>query len=136
MWKKREEAFLVLIFSTKTNCKSMAYWCLNLLEFEARGVRKVSKGIIGLWLLSVHNALYILHRWCCIHQGFDCMFYFWMSLGFDSILDLLCKLAFAIPISQQVVLIRRIEPQSTLRYIEINSIICLLFTTWPSKLVL
>jgi hypothetical protein len=65
------------------------------------------------------------------------MFYFCMSLGFDSILDLLCKLAFAIPISQQVVLIiRRIEPQSTLRYIEINSIICLLFTTWPSKLVL
>ncbi len=58
MWKKREEALLVLIFSTKTNYESMAYWSLNLSKFEARGVKKVTKGIISLWLPNIHNNLF------------------------------------------------------------------------------
>ncbi len=56
-----EEALLVLIFSTKANYKSMAYWSLNLLKYKARGVRKVTKGIIGLWSPNIHNKKFFLH---------------------------------------------------------------------------
>ncbi len=33
----------------------MAYWSLNLLKSKARGVRKVTKGIISLWSPNIHN---------------------------------------------------------------------------------
>jgi hypothetical protein len=44
-----------LIFSTNTNCESMAYRSFRPSGFEARGVRKVTTGITGLWQPSVHS---------------------------------------------------------------------------------
>jgi hypothetical protein len=44
-----------LIFSTNTNCESMAYRSFSLSGCEARGVRKVTTGITGLWQPSVHS---------------------------------------------------------------------------------
>jgi hypothetical protein len=40
-----------------TNCESMAYrsFSLIMLKFNARGVRKVTTGITGLWQPSVHS---------------------------------------------------------------------------------
>ena len=52
---KRGKAHLILIFSMNTNCESMAYRSFRSLEFEARGVRKVTTGITGLWQPSVHS---------------------------------------------------------------------------------
>ena len=55
MWTKREKACLILIFSTNTNCENMAFFdplCLR--KYSARGVRKVTAGITGLWQPSVH----------------------------------------------------------------------------------
>jgi hypothetical protein len=46
---------LILIFSMNTNCESMAYRSFSSFEFEARGVRKVTTGITGLWQPSVHS---------------------------------------------------------------------------------
>ena len=42
MWNKRVKAHLILIFSTNTNCESMAYRSFRPSGFEARGVRKVT----------------------------------------------------------------------------------------------
>ena len=50
-----EQPHLILIFSTNTNCESMAYRSFSLSGFEARGVRKVTTGITGLWQPSVHS---------------------------------------------------------------------------------
>ena len=47
MWTKREKACLILIFSTNTNCESMAYRSFRSEEYSARGVRKVTTGIIA-----------------------------------------------------------------------------------------
>ena len=55
MWNKRVKAHLIFIFSTNTNRESVAYRSFRLLEFEARGVRKVTTGITGLWQPSVHS---------------------------------------------------------------------------------
>ena len=55
MWTKREKACLILIFSTKTNCESMAYRSIRSEEYSARGVRKVTTGLTGLWQPSVHS---------------------------------------------------------------------------------
>ena len=55
MWNKRIKAHLILIFSTNTNCESMAYRSFSLSGFEARGVRKITTGITGLWQPSVHS---------------------------------------------------------------------------------
>jgi hypothetical protein len=52
---KRVKAHLILIFSTNTNRESVAYRSFRLSEFEARGVRKVTTGITGLWQPSVHS---------------------------------------------------------------------------------
>jgi hypothetical protein len=45
VWNKRVKAHLILIFSTNTNCESMAYRSFRPSGFEARGVRKVTTGI-------------------------------------------------------------------------------------------
>ena len=58
MWTKRGKAWLVLIFSTNTNCESMAYRSSRSEEYSARGVRKVTTGITGLWQPSVHSDLF------------------------------------------------------------------------------
>ena len=55
MWNKRVKAHLILISSTNTNRESMAYQSFRPLEFEARGVKKVTTGINGLWQPSVHS---------------------------------------------------------------------------------
>ena len=41
---KRVKADLILIFSTNTNRESVAYRSFQFLEFEVRGVRKVTTG--------------------------------------------------------------------------------------------
>ena len=46
MWTKRGKACLILIFSTNTNCENMAYRSLRSEKYSARGVRKVTTGII------------------------------------------------------------------------------------------
>jgi hypothetical protein len=38
-----------------TNRESVAYRSFSLSKFEARGVRKVTTGITGLWQPSVHS---------------------------------------------------------------------------------
>ena len=55
MWTERGKARLILIFSTNTNRESVAYRSFSLWEFQARGVRKVTTGITGLWQPSVHS---------------------------------------------------------------------------------
>ena len=55
MWKKSVKAHLILIFSMNTNLESVAYRSFRLSEIEARGVRKVTTGITGLWQPSVHS---------------------------------------------------------------------------------
>ena len=55
MWTKRGKARLILIFSTNTNCESMAYRSFRSEKCSARGVRKVTTGIIGLWQPNVHS---------------------------------------------------------------------------------
>jgi hypothetical protein len=52
---KRGKARLILIFSTNTNCESMAYRSFRSEKFSARGARKVTTGITGLWQPSVHS---------------------------------------------------------------------------------
>ena len=48
VWSKRLKACLILIFSTKTNCESVAYRSFRPSKFKARGVQKVTTGITGL----------------------------------------------------------------------------------------
>ena len=59
MWNKRVKAHLILIFSTNTNCESMAYRSFSPSGFEARGVRKVTTGI-NYQLVPVGQPL----SWC------------------------------------------------------------------------
>ncbi|CAL8988896.1 unnamed protein product [Prunus brigantina] len=60
VWNKRVKARLILISSTNTNTnrESVAYRSFRPSEFEARGVRKVTTGITGLWQPSVHSDFY------------------------------------------------------------------------------
>ena len=46
MWNRRVKAHLILIFSMNTNCESMAYRSFRIEEFSARGVRKVTTGMV------------------------------------------------------------------------------------------
>ena len=46
MWTKRGKARLILIFSTNTNCENMAYRSFRSEKCSARGVRKVTTGMI------------------------------------------------------------------------------------------
>ena len=55
MWTKRGKVRLILIFSTNTNCEDMAYRSFRSEKCSARGVRKVTTGITGLWQPSVHS---------------------------------------------------------------------------------
>ncbi|CAN7089093.1 unnamed protein product [Brassica rapa subsp. narinosa] len=55
VWNKRVKARLILIFTTNTNRESVAYRSFRPSEFKARGVRKVTTGITGLWQPSVHS---------------------------------------------------------------------------------
>jgi hypothetical protein len=55
MWNERVKAHLILIFSMNTNRESVAYRSFKSLKFRARGVRKVTTGITGLWQPSVHS---------------------------------------------------------------------------------
>ena len=41
---KRVKADLILIFSTNKNCETVAYRSFQFLEFELRGVRKLTRG--------------------------------------------------------------------------------------------
>ena len=52
MWTKRGKARLILISSTNTNCENMAYRSFRSEKCSARGVRKVTTGITGLWQLA------------------------------------------------------------------------------------
>ena len=54
-WNKRVKVSLILIFSVNTNHESVAYRSFSPSEFEARGARKVTTGITGLWQPSVHS---------------------------------------------------------------------------------
>ncbi|XP_020418081.1 uncharacterized protein LOC109948819 [Prunus persica] len=58
VWNKRVKARLILISSTNTNRESVAYRSFRPSEFEARGVRKVTTGITGLWQPSVHSDVF------------------------------------------------------------------------------
>ncbi|KAK8942486.1 hypothetical protein KSP39_PZI008717 [Platanthera zijinensis] len=51
---------LVALRNTNTNRESVAYRSFRSSEFEARGVRKVTTGITGLWQPSVHSDIYKL----------------------------------------------------------------------------
>ena len=42
-------------FSRNVNCESVTYPSFKLEEFQARGVRKVTTAITGLWQLSIHR---------------------------------------------------------------------------------
>ena len=55
MWTKRGKARLILIFNTNTNCENMAYRSVRSEKCSARGVRKVTTGITGLWQPGVHS---------------------------------------------------------------------------------
>ena len=55
MLTKRGKACLIIIFSVSSNCKSMAYRSFRSEDCSARGVRKVTTGITGLWQPSVHS---------------------------------------------------------------------------------
>ena len=55
MWTKRGKARLILISSTNTNCENMAYRSFRSEKCSARGVRKVTTGITGLWQPGVHS---------------------------------------------------------------------------------
>ena len=55
MWRKRGKVYLILSFSTNTNCDSMAYRFFRSEEYSSRGVVKVTTGITGLWQPSVHS---------------------------------------------------------------------------------
>ena len=55
MWAKRETACLILISSEHTNCENMAYRSFRSEKCSARGVRKVTTGITGLWQPRVHS---------------------------------------------------------------------------------
>jgi len=55
MLTKRGKAFLILSFSMGTNWETMAYRSFMSPEFGARGVRKVTTGITGLWQPSVQS---------------------------------------------------------------------------------
>ena len=52
---ERGKACLILICSTNTNCENMAYRSFRSEKYSARGVRKVTAGITGLWQPSVHS---------------------------------------------------------------------------------
>ena len=52
---EREKVSLILISSTNTNCESMAYRSFKSRKVLARGDRKVTTGITGLWQPSVHS---------------------------------------------------------------------------------
>lgn len=54
-WNKRVKVPLILIFSVNTNHESVAYRSFSPSKFEARGARKVTTGITGLWQSSVHS---------------------------------------------------------------------------------
>ena len=56
MWTKRGKACLILIFSTNTKCESMAYRSFRSEEYSARGVRKVTTGIIRLLRCYIDTA--------------------------------------------------------------------------------
>ena len=49
------DASLILIFSMNTSREIMAHRSLGLAICSARGVRKVTTGITGLWQPSVHS---------------------------------------------------------------------------------
>ena len=46
---------MILNFSTITNCENMAYRSFRIAKVAARGVRKVTTGITGLWQPSVRT---------------------------------------------------------------------------------
>src|SRR3954462_8503524 len=54
-WNKRVKVPLILICSVNTNHESVAYRSFSPSTFEARGARKVTTGITGLWRPSVHS---------------------------------------------------------------------------------
>ena len=67
MWNIRVNAYLIRLFSTSTNRETVALRSFCLSEFDARGVRKVTTGITGLWQPSVHSdvevSLWLLGSW-------------------------------------------------------------------------
>lgn len=54
-WSKRANVPLIQIFSVNTNRESVAYRSFRAPEFGARGARKVTTGITGLWQSSAHS---------------------------------------------------------------------------------
>ena len=58
MWTKRGKARLILIFSTNTNCENMAYRSFRSEKCSARGVRKVTTGIIRKTVTSIRRWMF------------------------------------------------------------------------------
>ena len=46
---------MIMSLSRNVNCESVTYPSFKLEEFRARGVRKVTTAITGLWQLSIHR---------------------------------------------------------------------------------
>ena len=46
---------MIMSFSRNVNCESVTYPSFKPEEFRARGVRKVTTAITGLWQLSIHR---------------------------------------------------------------------------------
>ena len=55
MRTKGGNAGLIVIFSVSANCENIAHRSFRLEMGSARGVRKVTTGITGLWQPSVHS---------------------------------------------------------------------------------
>ena len=66
MWTERGKARLILIFSTNTNREIVAYRSFQFLEFEVRGVRKVTTGehtLLSPW----HGKIGFYYSWKGYH---------------------------------------------------------------------
>ena len=55
MRTKGGNAGLIMIFSANVNCENIAHRSFRSETGSARGVRKVTTGITGLWQPSVHS---------------------------------------------------------------------------------
>ena len=86
MWSQRWKACLILIFSANTNCESMVHRSLRSEEYSARGVAKVTTGIIYSlsffgWLRSPHPPA------ACVIQAFMATLLFYPSMSARPVIE-------------------------------------------------
>ena len=74
MWTKRGKACLILIFSTNTNCESMAHRSFRAEEYSARGDRKVTTGITCCMGMSHRSQTRVLQHTHYLASTWD----FWL----------------------------------------------------------